>query len=278
MNSRKPSCAAHFSQALSLLPWAPVRSVLRLARHCILRWRCIKSQARAAVRAQALVRKCGWQINRATEWASSAPMAPAEPELRVLAGLETLDYGSCQGMKSISAGIYHRTARSEWTHGLAECMKVFNDLRDMSRNGNPVHSLAELTQPEPDYAQASERCIAFRTSFGCATAMRWKPRLAPSSRPGLQEGRLDAPHRGVFRGLANAHRPGKMLLQRHLCCSTNPPTTSTSKPATGSKTISQLPPRLRAHFPRPFLPDATVDHNRRNLEQAHISQWHLPVS
>ncbi len=73
-------------------------------------------------------------------------------------------------------------------------------------------------------------------------ARRLRARLAGrhrARRPRLPQGRLDAPHRRVLRRLADAHcaRPSCCWRSRTCCCSTSPPTTSISKPATGWRSI-----------------------------------------
>ena len=87
--------------------------------------------------------------------------------LRVLAGLEGLDYGSCAGMKQISAGYLPQDGLSlSGDTVFAECMKVFNDLRDMEREMEALsHSLAELDPASGEYSQASDRLHQLQGEF-----------------------------------------------------------------------------------------------------------------
>jgi len=87
--------------------------------------------------------------------------------LRILAGLEGLDYGSCQGMKSISAGYLPQDGLAlSGDTVFAECMKVFSDLRDMEREMETLsHSLAELDPASANYAQASDRLHRLQGEF-----------------------------------------------------------------------------------------------------------------
>ena len=87
--------------------------------------------------------------------------------LRVLAGLESLDYGAHQGMKSISAGYLPQDGLAlSGETVFAECMKVFAQLRDMEREMETLsHSLAELDPASPEYAQASDRLHRLQDEF-----------------------------------------------------------------------------------------------------------------
>ncbi len=87
--------------------------------------------------------------------------------LRVLAGLEGLDYGSCQGMKSISAGYLPQDGLAlSGDTVFAECMKVFNDLQAMEQEMEALsHSLAELDPTGVDYGQASDRLHRLQDEF-----------------------------------------------------------------------------------------------------------------
>jgi ATP-binding cassette subfamily F protein 3 len=87
--------------------------------------------------------------------------------LRVLAGLETLDYGSYQGMKSISAGYLPQDGLAlSGDTVFAECMKVFAQLHAMEQEMEALsHSLAELDPASVEYAQASERLHRLQDEF-----------------------------------------------------------------------------------------------------------------
>jgi ATP-binding cassette subfamily F protein 3 len=87
--------------------------------------------------------------------------------LRILAGAESLDYGTYAGMKSISAGYLPQDGLAlSGDTVFAECMKVFNDLREMEREMETLsHSLADLDPTGPDYAQASDRLHQLQGEF-----------------------------------------------------------------------------------------------------------------
>ena len=87
--------------------------------------------------------------------------------LRVLAGLESLDYGSYQGMKSISAGYLPQDGLAlSGDTVFAECMKVFNDLQEMEQEMESLsHNLADLDPVGPEYGQASERLHRLQDEF-----------------------------------------------------------------------------------------------------------------
>src|SRR5215472_12314079 len=79
--------------------------------------------------------------------------------MKILAGLETLDYGSITVAKGISAGYLPQdgltlTARSVF----AECMSVFDDLREMEREMEALtRSMAELPHNSAEYEQVADR-------------------------------------------------------------------------------------------------------------------------
>jgi len=79
--------------------------------------------------------------------------------LKVLAGIESLDYGSVNATKGIKAGYLPQdgitlTGRSVF----AECMAVFDDVRAMEAEQNVLeHRMGELDHDSPEYAKVAER-------------------------------------------------------------------------------------------------------------------------
>jgi ATP-binding cassette subfamily F protein 3 len=115
-----------------------------------------------------LFERADWQINpRDRVGLVGANGTGKTTLLRILAGLEGLDYGSCQGMKSISAGYLPQDGLAlSGDTVFAECMKVFHDLREMEREMETLsHSLAELDPASADYAQASDRLHRLQGEF-----------------------------------------------------------------------------------------------------------------
>ena len=79
--------------------------------------------------------------------------------LKVLAGIESLDYGSVNSTKGIKAGYLPQdginlTGRSVF----AECMSVFDDVRAMEAEQKELeHQMGELDHESPEYNKVSER-------------------------------------------------------------------------------------------------------------------------
>ena len=87
--------------------------------------------------------------------------------MKVLAGLETLDYGSLQQMRGISIGYLpqeglHLAGRSVFD----ECLAVFDELREMEREIVRLGGqLAELDHASPEYESAAERYSMLQERF-----------------------------------------------------------------------------------------------------------------
>ena len=94
--------------------------------------------------------------------------------MKILAGIETLDYGSISRTRGISAGYLPQdgltlTGRTVF----AECLSVFDDLRQMEIEMESLtHSMAELDHESAGYAAVAERYQRldheFRTRDGYA--------------------------------------------------------------------------------------------------------------
>ncbi|MGA7684268.1 MAG: ABC-F family ATP-binding cassette domain-containing protein [Terriglobales bacterium] len=79
--------------------------------------------------------------------------------MKILAGMESLDYGTISRAKGISAGYLPQdgltlTGRSIF----AECMSVFDDLHEMEKEMESLtHSMSELDHTGPEYANVADR-------------------------------------------------------------------------------------------------------------------------
>ncbi|HET8668029.1 MAG TPA: ABC-F family ATP-binding cassette domain-containing protein [Terriglobales bacterium] len=87
--------------------------------------------------------------------------------MKVLAGLETLDYGSITVARGTSAGYLPQDGLAlSGRTVFAECMSVFSGLRDMEREMESLaHALAELDPASSEYAQAAERYHVLQGQF-----------------------------------------------------------------------------------------------------------------
>ncbi len=87
--------------------------------------------------------------------------------LKVLAGIDTLDYGSLQRMKGISAGYLPQEGLSlSGRTVFAECMTVFASLRDMELEMEALtHRMPDLDLTSEEYLQVSERYHTLENQF-----------------------------------------------------------------------------------------------------------------
>ena len=79
--------------------------------------------------------------------------------LKILAGLETLDYGSLSSNRGISAGYLPQDGLSLSGRSVfAECMAVFADLRALEQEMEELtHRMAELDHTSNEYSQVADR-------------------------------------------------------------------------------------------------------------------------
>jgi ATP-binding cassette, subfamily F, member 3 len=94
--------------------------------------------------------------------------------MKVLAGFETLDYGSISTSKGISAGYLPQDGLAlSGRTVFAECMSVFSELRGLEREMEALTGrMSELDHSSPEYSQVAERYHRieheFRTRDGYA--------------------------------------------------------------------------------------------------------------
>jgi ATP-binding cassette subfamily F protein 3 len=79
--------------------------------------------------------------------------------MKILGGMESLDYGSITTAKGISAGYLPQDGLTLSGRSVfAECMSVFDDLRGMETEMEELtHKMAELPHDSPEYHQVAER-------------------------------------------------------------------------------------------------------------------------
>src|SRR5258707_10011989 len=94
--------------------------------------------------------------------------------LKVLAGIETLDYGQLNRVKGTTFGYLPQDGLTLSGRSVfEECMTVFAGLSDMEREMEALlHSMAEIDHASPEYAQMADRYQQlegeFRTRDGYA--------------------------------------------------------------------------------------------------------------
>jgi ATP-binding cassette subfamily F protein 3 len=87
--------------------------------------------------------------------------------LKIIAGIESLDYGSITAMKGITQGYLPQDGLTlSGKTVFAECMSVFEDLRGMERELETLHqALGELDPASAEYATAADRLHHIDTEF-----------------------------------------------------------------------------------------------------------------
>jgi ATP-binding cassette subfamily F protein 3 len=88
--------------------------------------------------------------------------------LKVLAGIESLDYGSIVTMKGVSAGYLPQDGLTLSGRSVfAECMTVFEDLRLMEVEMEDLtRRMSELDHEASEYSQVAERFQRVQNEFG----------------------------------------------------------------------------------------------------------------
>src|SRR5579872_844080 len=87
--------------------------------------------------------------------------------LKILGGMESLDYGSMSVMKGITQGYLPQDGLTLSGKSIfAECMSVFADLHEMERELETLHhSLGELDPASPEYTAAADRLHHIDSEF-----------------------------------------------------------------------------------------------------------------
>ena len=182
--------------------------------------------------------------------------------LKILCGIESLDYGSISFTKGITSGYLPQDGLV--AHRAHRLRRMHERLRRPARDGAGAGDAA----PQAGRARSCQRRIRSRSPTAATTStseFRNRDGYAIEAQVGtvlnglgLPQGRLAAAHRGVLRRLADAasRSPSCCSKSRTCCCSTSPPITWISKRATGSNPIC-------ANYPNAFV---LISHDRYFLD------------
>ena len=125
-----------------------------------------------------------------------------------------------------------------------ECLSVFDELRGLEQRSGRTDRQTQRARPALSRRVRRRRRALLAHHRTCMHAndiytLDYQVGTVLGGL-GFQQRGLGAQDRRVLRRLADAHRARQAAASRNpaCCCSTNPPTTSTSKPATGSRTTS----------------------------------------
>jgi len=114
--------------------------------------------------------------------------------LKVLAGIESLDYGSLNVTRGMSSGYLPQDGLSlSGRTVFAECMSVFASLHKMEREMEELtHKMGELDPASLDYAQVADRFHHSIVNFARATATRLRRKWAACSQVSVFRTRIGA--------------------------------------------------------------------------------------
>jgi ATP-binding cassette subfamily F protein 3 len=161
--------------------------------------------------------------------------------MKILAGLETPDYGSITMAKGISAGYLPQDGLTlSGQTVFAECMAVFDELRGMeSEMEDLTRRMSEISHESPEYAQVADRFHRieheFQTRDGYASEAKVGTVLTGLGFRKEDWTRLTDEFSGGWQ-MRIAWR-SCCCRSRTCCCSTSRPTIWISRPATGWKSI-----------------------------------------
>ena len=179
--------------------------------------------------------------------------------LKILCGMESLDYGSISCAKGIDAGLPSAGRPTlSGPHGFRRMHERLRDLREMEQELETLHhKMGELDPASAEYAHG--RGPLRTTSTRIPQSRRLRDRGAGghgARRPGLPQGGLDAAHRRVLRRLADAHRAGQAAAGE-----AQPAAAGRAHESPGSRSAQlagdisdELSERLHADFARPLFP------------------------
>ena len=186
--------------------------------------------------------------------------------LKVLAGLEALDYGSIVPAKHTTLATFRRTACSfPAAPSLTNACRFSRICARSNRRWKSSRTAWRNSITPPEYSQVADRYQVILSHFRAHDGYAIDAQVG-TVLDGLGFRKEDwTRHTEEFSGGWQMRIALAKLLLRSptCCCSTSPPTISISKPATGWNSICSISVRLRAHLARSLLPRC---HRRRIAE------------
>ena len=194
--------------------------------------------------------------------------------MKVLAGLESLDYGSISRAKGISAGYLPQDGLTLSGRSIFdECLSIFAGLHAMEEEMEALtHSMSELDPSSAEPTRMSPTGISsWNMNFAPMMVTPSKRKSERSSPASVSLSAIGATHRRILRRLADAHRARQAAARKAEPAAArraHQPSRPRSPQLAGGipGELSRTPIVLISHD-RYFL-DVTVRQDRRNLEQA----------
>ena len=137
--------------------------------------------------------------------------------LKILAGMESLDYGTITQQRGIQSGYLPQDGLSlSGRTVFAECLSVFEHLRQMQREQEELtHRMAEVDHASAGIPADSRALPPLQTEFRARDGYTIEAEVGTVlDGLGFQQRRLAAADRRVFRRLADAHRPGQAAAEK----------------------------------------------------------------
>ncbi len=137
--------------------------------------------------------------------------------LKILCGMETLDYGSISMSKGMTIGYLPQDGLSLTGRTVfAEAMSVFDQLREMEKELEELHhSLGELDPASAEYAAAADRAHHIDSEFRNRDGYAIEAQVGHGARrPRVPQRRLGAAHGGVLGRLADAAGAGEAAARK----------------------------------------------------------------
>ena len=155
--------------------------------------------------------------------------------MKILAGSESLDYGSISRAKGISSGYLPQDGLTMTGRTIfAECLAVFDELHSMEKEMEALtRSMSELDHESQDYANVADRYQKLEHEFVARDGYTLEAQVGSLVSVSVATTGSGRPRNFPEDGRCASRSPNFCCKSQTCCCSTSQPTISISKPATG---------------------------------------------